>query len=180
MKPPRKFILTMVLTQFVVSVSSMMLKITLRSSERCSNPEPPYERNPLVDFRLQAYNKSGGVYFRGNFTIKENLKGYFFKIKTAIERPGNVIKHMNTFQKLTCKSVIPRIVLMSSNVRYNVKTCELYKGSYSFENMDFNKLDSSAYYFPIKEIGETIVFFSMYKNKGTCICVKSRYVVKNN
>lgn len=158
----------------------MMYKITLRSTEKCSNPEPPYEKNPLVDITIEAYNKSGGVYFKGNLTIKDNMKGYYWKIKTAIERPGNVIKHMNTFKKLTCKSVIPKVMLITSNIRYNEKTCEIYKGSYSFEKMDFNKLDSGAYYFPIKEIGETLVFFSMYKNKGTSVCYKSRYVVKNN
>ncbi|PZC72843.1 hypothetical protein B5X24_HaOG210518 [Helicoverpa armigera] len=75
-----------------------------------------------------------------------------------------MLKHMSTFKKLTCKSVIPKVVLITTNVRYNEKTCEIYKGSYTFNKMDLNKLDSGAYYFPIKEIGENIVFFSLYKS----------------
>ncbi|KAF9823176.1 hypothetical protein SFRURICE_001589 [Spodoptera frugiperda] len=139
------------------ALSPRIYRITWRSTERCTNPNPPYQQDPLVTLVVEPYTKNGLVYFRGNLTIKENLKGYFWKIKSAIEKPDHTIKPLNTFQKLTCKSVIPKLTLITSNVKYNEQTCEYYKGTYYyFQKVDFTKLDVNAHYFPIKEIGETL------------------------
>lgn len=174
------FILFLVLIEDTEAMSPRIYRITWRSTERCTNPDPPYQQDPLVTLVVEPYTKNGLVYFRGNLTIKENLKGYFWKIKSAIEKPNHTIKPLNTFQKLTCKSVIPKLTLITSNVKYNEQTCEYYKGTYYFQKVDFTKLDVNAHYFPIKEIGETLVFFSFYKKSGTVFCFKSRYYVKNN
>lgn len=169
--------------EFLVSVSSvapLMYKIALRSIESCKNPDPPYEKDPMVTLNVEPYNKSGLLYFRGNFTIRENLRGYYWKIKTGIEKTGNVIKYINNFKKLTCKSMIPRVILAAANVRYDDQKCEYYKGTYFFNKMDLNKLDPGAYYFPIKEIGESLVYFGFYSTNGSSFCLFSRYVLKPN
>lgn len=159
--------------------SIMKYATTFRRIEPCPNPIPPYEKPPKVFISLTAYNRTGIFYFKGNLTIKENLKGYFWKIKTGVDRPGGEIRYTNDFKRMTCKSVIPKVMLDATGVQYNEKTCEVYKGNYSFEKIDLHKLDS-AYYFPMKELGETVVYFSLYSSRGTSICFISHYVFRVN
>ncbi|KAH9630154.1 hypothetical protein HF086_004860 [Spodoptera exigua] len=104
------------------AISPMLYRISWRSTEKCTNPEPPYQQDPLISLVVEPYTKNGLVYFRGNLTIKENLKGYYWKIGSAIEKPDHTIKPLTTYKKLTCKSVIPRLTLITSNVKYNERT----------------------------------------------------------
>lgn len=173
-------ILIILFALLTLPVFSNMYKVTLRSIELCTKVDPPYiEQNPM-ELNVVGYNKSGTFYFRGNLTIRRNMQGFFYRIKTGVEKAGGEIKYTNQYKKLTCKSVIPKLLLISAGVRYNEKTCEIYKGNYSFNKIDVHKLQPGAYYFPLKEIGESLVYFSVYNNRGTCICTLARYVLKAN
>lgn len=173
-------VLYIVFIQFTISVFSEMYKITLKSIELCPEAEPPYEKEKLITLDVLGYNKSNRFYFKGNLTIKSNLKGYFFKIKAGVEKAGGGVKYTNSFKKLSCKSVIPKLMLITSGVRYNEKTCEMYKGNYSFNKMDINDLQPGAYYYPIKEMGENVVYFGVYNARGTGLCTFTRFLRKSN
>lgn len=136
----------------------------------CENPSPPYETNNSTSLFITSYTKSGKTILRGKFVAFHDLIGYFWKYKVGVKKSGTV-KNFYNFEKVDCRNILPKLVLGLSRVMYDQTTCVIFKGQYSFDNVDIIKMDRAVFGFPIRMIGENILEFSLVGPHGTGYCV---------
>lgn len=152
-------------------------KLIYKSKEFCENPDPPYEERKKVDVNLTVVNDSDNAYFQGNFSVKENLSGYYWRFKNGYEKSGNIV-YENDFKGLSCRTFIPRLICGMTKINLDPKTCEIRKGNYSFTKLELNKLDRATNYYPMRRLGTNIFYLSYYKASGTCFCIQVRVLLK--
>lgn len=154
-------------------LSSIVFCVKYKGDEFCLNPDPPYEEKKKVEVSLAMINGSDNFYYNANITVKENLSGYVWRYKKGYEKDGKVI-YENDFKGLSCKSFIFKLIYGMSTIKYDHKTCDIYKGNYSFHKLDVTKIDRAAVFLPTRQLGTNVYFLSYYKPQGTCFCLQSR------
>lgn len=145
-----------------------MLNTELKKLEPCKNPDPPYAKNTVTIANVTVYLKNNKHHIKGRLTILENLKGYFWKFKDGSIKSGTV-KYKYAFKKMTCKSFVPKVLLSLTNTKYNMNTCEIYKGVYNYD-VEFNSIQEVRSYIPVTDLGRHVWIISLYGPNGTSFC----------
>lgn len=145
-----------------------MLNTELKKFEPCKNPDPPYAKTRTVFLNITVYLKNNKHYVKGSMIVLENLKGYNWRFKEGSVKSG-AVKYKHDFKKMTCKSFIPKLFLSITNTKYNMNTCEIFKGVYNFD-VEFNSIQEGRNFFPITELGSHVWLISLYGPNGTSVC----------
>lgn len=162
----KNIITVIIIIQLQSIVSCQNYKMLFKNYEYCPDPDPPYEQDNKVLVSLEVVNKTESFYFKGNFSVQENLSGYSWRFKSGFDQSGKVI-YDNDFEGLSCRSFIPKLIYEVAKVKYNSKTCYVVK---------MNAIDRAAHYLPSKRFGINIYYLSYYKPQGTAFCIQLRIV----
>lgn len=155
----------------------------LRSFTPCANPNPPVDKknNNIMNAEYDIYKKNGKQLVRGNVTVKEDVIA-FMTFKSGVEKRGKVTRYNLDYKKITCKSLLFKILYSAIKIKYDPNTCKLLKGHYFFNDLDVNKLDQSANFVPMREMGIHLWYIGLFNSRGTLICVdlKVEMLLTNN
>ena len=154
-------------------VLGVKYKMIYKGDEFCPDPDPPYEETRKVDVKLSVVNNSDNFYYNADIRVKENLSGYVWRYKKGIEKDGK-ITYESDFKGLSCKSFIFKLIYGMSNIKYDHKTCDIFKGNYSFHKLEVTKIDRAQVFLPTRELGTNVYVLTYYKPTGTCFCLQSR------
>ena len=161
----------------VLHLQSILLcvkyKMIYKGLVYCPHPDPPYDEHRKVNVNIVAVNNSDAFYYNANFSVNEDLSGYSWRFKNGYEKSGKII-YENDFKGLSCKSFLPKLIYGVSAIKYDRKTCDIFKGNYSFHKLEVTKLDRAANLLPTRHIGINVFFLSYYSPKATCFCMESR------
>lgn len=160
------------LVSFLIAICfAKAYKLNIRKLYECENPVPPYESGAESSLYVVPVNNSGNLFLNGNFTVKENLKNHYWNLRYVTYESGKVV-HNVFLKKVDCKGMLPRLWLTFSKVKYDIKTCVIYKGVYKFNNLDLARIDRAASSFPVRHIGEAVLEIQFYGSAGTNYCYK--------
>lgn len=168
-----KYKFCVIILQLFSIVFCVKYKMVYKGHEYCVNPDPPYEKNKKVDVSIALINDTERAYYNANLTVRENLRGYAWRLKHGFERAGKVYFE-NDFKGLTCKSFIFKIISELSTIKFNPDTCTIFKGNYTISKLEIASLDRAVNYLPTRRFGISVYYLSYYKPKGTCVCIQSR------
>lgn len=151
---------------------------TLVSLAECDNPEPPYEKNRKVSANLTTrHTKDNVTVIGGTIEIKENLIGYLWRLKTGVIK-HDTPKYNVDSKGMTCNNIIARIIIISTKIKADLKSCKLFKGVSVFDNFDVKKIDKAVNFIPVREMGMNSWILSIYGPQGTCLCYDVRMLLK--
>lgn len=140
-----------------------------KNMEECKNPVPPYAKNNDSKLTITIYSKNNKTIIKGTWMSKEDLRGYFWRFKYGRQKSG-VIKYSFEYDRISCRNIIPKLLLLATHVRYDAKSCVIHKGTYAFDDLDLTAIDKGTFVFPIRELGESVMLFSYYGPGGTVYC----------
>lgn len=149
-------------------LSQAKYKVTIKKIDKCKDPDPPYPEKSIVDVQVGFYSRNSKTFVSGNLTIKEDMQNYLWRIKEGI-KTNKGIKYLTDLKKLTCKSLLPRLIITAAKIKHDVKVCNIFKGKYNFE-IDADKIDKGMAYFPLREVGDSFVFVGIHGLRGMAAC----------
>lgn len=143
-------------------------KTELTSIILCDNPEPPFRVPNPLNASIETYKKHRKTLIKGTINITENLDN-FVKFTSQTYENGK-LKVLLKLDKVSCKHVLTKIIYAAAHVNYDMDTCKVLKGSYSFDNIDVNKLDQANRFAP-RLVGSNEWHVVFYGNRGTYLCL---------
>lgn len=143
-------------------------KTELKSITVCDNPDPPYRTPNPVDFSIETYKKYRKTLIKGTVNVTQNLDN-FIKYTSQTFEDGKV-KVLLKLDKVSCKHVLTKIIYAAAHLNYDMDTCKVLKGNYSFDTIDVNKLDQANRFAP-RLVGDNEWRVVFYGSKGAYLCL---------
>lgn len=141
----------------------------LLSLKQCVNPSPPRSKFDTIEGKFDTYGTDGSL-INGSVIVRKNVL-IFLQFKAGGENNRKLLNYQIIYQKLTCKSLLAKVILTAANVKFNEDTCEVLKGNYHFDKIDINILDHAMSIIPIREPGINNWLLGIFGNDGTYICL---------
>lgn len=143
-------------------------KTELKSLTLCDNPDPPYSTPNPVNNTIEIYKKHRKMFLKGHINVTENIDNYV-KFTSQTYEDGKM-KVLLKLDKVSCKHVLTKIIYAAANINYDMDTCKVLKGSYTFDSLDVNKLDQGNRFAP-RLVGNNQWLVAFYGNSGTYLCL---------
>lgn len=107
-------------------------KFRILNVTECRVPDPPMVkavREKLLG-SIETYTENDKILLKGNITVLQDVRFYArFKV---IEQ-GKQYNNMINVKGITCRNIIVKMLLQSTNLKYDGKECKVLKGNYAFE-----------------------------------------------
>lgn len=169
-------LIKMYMQLIILTITLMCARNTLCVSQRtelknlttCDNPEPPFRSPNPVSVAIQMYKKYGKTLIRGSVNITENMDN-FVKFSTQKYQDGKM-RVIFKLDKVSCTHMLTKIIYSIGRINYDMDTCVVQKGNYSFEDIDMNKLDQNKLFAPRLQ-GEHELHVVFYGTRGSYVCL---------
>ncbi|XP_061714559.1 uncharacterized protein LOC133523071 [Cydia pomonella] len=148
----------------------------LENMNNCLNPNPPYNKKPIIVATFNIRKQKNKVILSGRYMVLEEVP--FLNFSLTSYNVGNFGKEdvELVIENVSCQSWMGKTFLTMGNFRYYKKDCRVRRGTYDVNNIDLNTVLHSVPNYNLR--GRILSKMTLVYNGSTVLCHELRMTVK--